>query len=113
MLQVASQRAQELGPLRPVDDSVIAGQRTAHALTHDNLVLLYHRLGLNGADSETARLRRIEDARELVDPVHAEIGDGEGSILPLTGRQLAGAGFLDEIFGLGRELTQRLLVSVA
>lgn len=38
-------------------------------------------LGLTGSDSQDCRLGRVDYGTELLDPVHAEVGDGEGATL--------------------------------
>jgi hypothetical protein len=38
-------------------------------------------LGLTGSDSQDCRLGRVDDGAELLDPIHAEVGDGEGATL--------------------------------
>ena len=44
---------------------------------------------LHRADGEDRHLRRVEHGDELLDPVHAEVGDREGPALEILQRQLA------------------------
>ena len=85
MFDVAAQGAQEVGAFGAIDDAVIAGERDAHALAHDDLSVNHDRLGHDGADGQATGLGWVEDRRELVDTVHAQVGDGEGAALALGG----------------------------
>src|SRR5437868_14122478 len=64
---------------RAVDDAVVAGQGAAHnrgdgecAVPHDGALLAR-------ADGENDSMRRVDDGSEILDAVHAETGDREGT----------------------------------
>lgn len=85
---------------------MIAAQRRLHDLhLLESLGLLGRKLELlgRGANGEDTRLRGVDDGREVVDAVHAQVGDGEGSALVLLGLELAVAGLGGERLGLGRD----------
>src|SRR5436309_871675 len=62
---------QELGDRGAVDDAVVGRERDPHPLRDAHLPLDGHRLGLDRADRQDRRLRRVDDRVELVDVEHA------------------------------------------
>ena len=57
-------------------------------------------------------MRRVDDRVEVVDPEHAEVGDGEAAALILMRSELAVASAGGEVFHLRREGRERLGVGV-
>ena len=82
---------------------VITVATASCAVAHDRALLA-------GADRQDAAMRRVDDRGELADAVHAEVRDRERAALELLELQLAGAGALGEVLGLGGDLRQPLLV---
>src|SRR6266511_3597226 len=113
LLEQLLQLAQELGGFRPVDRAVIAGESEGHQRPGDELALLEHRPLLDRADREDCDLRRVEDGDELLDAVHAEVGDRERAALEVVLGQLAVTRACDDGPPLGGELDERLPLAVA
>src|SRR5438094_5259011 len=61
-----------------VEHSMVDGQRHAHDLAGHDPAVLDDRHVLDGAYSEDRRLRGVDDRDELVDAIHAQVGDREG-----------------------------------
>src|SRR5204862_3331588 len=59
-----SDRLQEFGSGRAVDDAVIAAHGDAHALPHLELAIDHHRLRLYAADGDNPGFWRIDDRGE-------------------------------------------------
>jgi SNF2 family DNA or RNA helicase len=76
--------------------NIFARDRFPHARTH----------------GENTAMRRVDDRVEILDPEHAQIGDGEGSALVLLRGKLAVAGAAGQILHLGRECSQRFHLGV-
>src|SRR5258708_29259528 len=77
--------ADQLGAERAVDGAVIAGQRDAHYVRRFDLAIPDYRALFAGADREDAGMRRVDDSGEMIDAVHAEVGDGGGAALIFLG----------------------------
>ena len=69
-----------------IHNPMIAGHGDPHHVRHSRSALRsHHHLLLGAAHGEDAGLGRVDDGRELVDPEHTQVGDGEGSPLELLG----------------------------
>src|SRR5438552_16938020 len=112
ILDVSSDCLQEFRAGCPVDDAVIAAHRHADALTELELAVDHDGLLLDAADRKNARFRRIDDRGELIDPEHAEVGDGEGGPGVLLGEELPLARSAGEIARLLRDVPQRHSIRV-
>ena len=55
----------------------------------------------------------IDDGGEVIDPVHPQIGDGEGGTFHVFWGQTSSASLLGQSFGLGRDHAQALAVGIA
>ena len=89
ILDEALEGRQQVGADRAVDDPVIAGERAAHHRGDVERAVPDHRTLFAGADREDTRLGRVDDRVELLDAVHAEIGEAEAAALVFLGHQLA------------------------
>src|SRR5437588_4134436 len=76
-LQEALDFLQELRGSYPIEDPMVDGERDAHPLAGDDLAVLHHRLVLDRADRQDAGIGRVDDGRELIDVVHAQVRDAE------------------------------------
>ena len=94
---------QELGAEGAIDHPVIDRERARHHGGDGERAVLDHRPLLGGADGEDHRLRRVDDRREFLDAVHAEVGDAEGAALILLRckRHRLGAGAPGKLPHLG------------
>ena len=57
-------------------------------------------------------MRRVDDSVEILDPEHAEVGDGKAAALILMRGQLSVAGAGGQILHLGGQGRQRFLMRV-
>ena len=92
---------------------MVAGQRHGHHRTHDDLAVAGDGPILDRADREDRRLRRVEHGDELLDAVHAEVGDREGAALEVFGPELAAAGSLHQVDAGRGDLRDRAPVAAA
>ena len=76
---------------------MVARERHRHHRQHVQLAVAGHHLLPRRADGEDRGLRRVEDRDELVDVVHAEVGDREGPAFEILGAELAVARAPDEV----------------
>src|SRR5690606_14219543 len=112
LLQEVLQRLEEASAGRAVDHTVIAAHGHAHAWPDHDLAVLYDHLLLDPAHREDRRLRRIDDRGELIDAIHAEVGDGERRPRVLLGRELAFPGTAGQLPDLRRDLRHALTVRI-
>ena len=94
--RIALMRPEELGRGRAREDPVVAGDGQVHRAAHDDLAVAHHRLGLELADGEDGRLRRVDDRREARHAVHAQVGDRERPARQLRRGDLAVAHLLGQ-----------------
>jgi hypothetical protein len=80
---------QERAGWRAVDDSMVEGQTQDHHRPLSNLTAVDHRFLNDTADPEDAGLRRVEDRRKAIDPIHTQVRDREGAAGDLFQSQLA------------------------
>src|SRR4029450_2315019 len=113
LLEQRLQLAEELGGLRAVDGAVVAGQGHGHQLAGDEAAVLDDRLLLDRTDREDRGLRRVEDGREDLDAVHAEVRDRERSAVEVVLRELALARALDDLLPFSGDLDERLPLDLA
>ena len=71
-----------------------------------------HHLLVRAADGKDARLRAVDDGRELLEAEHAEVGDGEGAAAELGRSELVLSGSSSDILDLSRDLLKTLEVDV-
>src|SRR3954465_1842777 len=113
LLEQLAHAGQELGAVRSVEDAVVAHERDRHRVARgDAAAIVNHRAFLERADREDRRLRRVDDGREAVDPVHPQVRDGERAARQLGGRDLAVADLADQLARLAGDLAGGLLVGV-
>src|SRR5258705_334397 len=105
--------ADQFGAERAVDGAVIAGQRDAHHVCHFDLAVSHDRTLFTGADREDGGVRRVDDRGEMIDPVHAEVGNGCRPALIFLGLEFPGPGAGGEILHLARDRRQRLGLGLA
>ena len=79
LFEEADYAGEELGALGAVEDAVVAGEGDRHQVGGDDLAVADDRPLLDRADGEDRRLRRVDHRGEAVDPVHPQVGDGEGA----------------------------------
>src|ERR1700731_2876830 len=100
--------ADQLGPERAVDRAMIAGQGHAHHMRDLDLAAAHHGPFLAGTDRKDGGVRRVDPGGEMIDPVHAEIGDRSGAAQILLRLELAGPRPRRKILHLARDRRQRL-----
>src|SRR5581483_4139605 len=88
LLEHGLHRLQELGCGRPVDGAMVDRQRRGEHRPHDDGAVAHDRALLDRADGEDRGLRRVEHGDEALDPVHAQVGDGERPALEVGLLQL-------------------------
>ena len=64
------------------------------------------------ADAEQSRLRRVDDRREALDSVGAEVGNGEGTAAEQVGADASRAALSGKLLDLARDLEQGLGIGV-
>src|SRR5690606_29385422 len=89
--------------------AVVAGHRDRHYIRNLEFAVLHDGPLLTLADGEDRRLGRIDDAGEMLDAVHAEIGDREASAFIFGRLQLLVAGTRGERLRLRRNFRETLL----
>ena len=113
VLEVALEGVDPPGADGTVDNAVVRAEGDLHDLHGLEAMLLFgcrHQPCLRRADSEDTRLGRVDDGGEVVDAVHSEVGDGEGSALVFGGSELAITGLLGQGLGFRRDGGQTLVV---
>src|SRR3984893_2018055 len=100
--------ADQLGAERAVDRAMIAGQGHAHHMRDLDLAAARHGPFLAGTDRKDGGVRRVDHGSEMIDPVHAEIGDRSGAAPILLRLELAGPRPRRKILHLARDRRQGL-----
>jgi hypothetical protein len=98
---------------RAVHHPVIARDRHLHAAAHPELAVLHHRLLQHRAHREDRTLRGVDDGRELLDVVHAQVRDREGGPGHFLRAQFAPTRAVGQVPRLDRDAGERLRVAVA
>lgn len=97
----------EVGGLRAIHDAVVGGEGDIHKGLEDGLTAgIRHELLDGAAYGEDADLRRVDDGGEAIHAEHAEVADGEGSVLHVVELEGAGAGTGGEIVHGGLNIAQ-------
>src|SRR4051812_4055144 len=92
-----------------VDDAMVAAHSDAHPLAaHDRVAIIDHRFLHDRADGKNEALRRINDGREIVDAVAAEVRDREGAALEFFGLHSLVPRPMRQIFYSFADLAERL-----
>src|SRR5580704_15795786 len=84
--------ADQLGTQGAIYGAVIAGQGHTHHMSYLDLAAPHDRPLLAGADGEDRGMRRVDDSGEVVDAIHAEVGDGRGAALIFLRLEFSRAG---------------------
>src|SRR3954468_7320376 len=91
-----------------VEGPVVDREREPHRAADGDRTLVLHHGPCGGADGEDRGLGRVDDRGELVDPEHAEVGDGEGPAPHVGPAEGAGAGLADQLPALGGDAAEAL-----
>src|SRR5688572_2637144 len=91
---------------------MVARHSDPHARPNHYLLIQNHGNILSPPDREDARLRRIDDGRELMNPKHPKIRDREGSPSVLIGLELLLPRTASKLFDLATDLREPLEVGV-
>src|SRR2546426_711751 len=83
-----------------VDDTMIAGHRRAHHLTHNNFVVSNHRLRRHRTHRENCGFGRVDYGGELLYAKHTEIANGERCSHEFFRAELAVARAFDQVTNL-------------
>src|SRR5215813_4508238 len=79
MCQEIGHGLQECACRRAVDHPMIESQTQHHHRPLGDLTAINHRLLNNPTDTEDTGLRSVEDRREAINPVHAQVRDRKGT----------------------------------
>ena len=109
VLHVTLEGLQELSGNGTVNSAVVRAQGDSHDRgSADITILTGNDTLLSGTNGQDAGLGRVNDGSEVLDTVHAHVGDGEGTALVLVGGELVGAGTGSEVLDLVRDSGQTL-----
>src|SRR5215471_12578438 len=103
----------ELISQRPVDQTVVEGQREIASGADRDGFVHHHRLLHDAPYAENRHLRLINYGRGEEAAEAAEIGDGESSALDLVWLQMAGAGARGQVCDVTLQTDDILLVGIA
>src|SRR5215211_3997531 len=92
---------------------MVTGERQRHQRSYLEVAVLHDGPLLHRANGQDRDLRRVQHRDELLDAVHAEIRDREGSALEILTPQLALARTCNHVGPLGRDLGERLVLARA
>src|SRR5690606_29306316 len=95
-----------------VDGAVVASERDGHELAGLDLALLDIDAFLAGADREDGAMGRVDHGGEMLDAVHAEVGDRGRPALVFVRRELLVARPRREVLHLLAYLAKRLLFAL-
>src|SRR5687767_11752593 len=89
-LEQPLERLEELGRVGAVNHAMVGRESHAAALAGHDLAVDDDRLVKDRPDGQDRRLWRVDDRVELLDAVHAQVGDRERAALVVLDLELAG-----------------------